>query len=119
LVGFQDVDYRGTLREGQVNVYGTSELTCKYACGPAYWLSRRAMQAIVDSPLPETPYEDRATGYALTLAGIPLTESCDLCTCLCKDCLTSPREYIQFHVEEPAWRERFLQKHGIRQLQLP
>jgi hypothetical protein len=119
LVGFQDVDYRGTLREGQVNVYGTSELTCKYACGPAYWLSRRAMQAIVDSPLPETPYEDRATGYALTLAGIPLTESNDLMTCLCKDCLISPRKYIQFHVEEPAWRERFLQKHGIRQLQLP
>jgi galactosyltransferase len=119
LTGFQDADYRGTLREGQVNVYGTSELTCKYACGPAYWLSRRAMQTIVDSPLPATPYEDRATGYALIQSGIPLTESNDLCTCLCKDCLTNPRKYIQFHVEEPAWRERFLQKHGIRQLQLP
>jgi hypothetical protein len=113
LAGFQDVDYRGTLREGQVSVYGTSELTCKYACGPAYWLSRRAMKAILDSPIPETPYEDRATGYMLIQAGIPLTESQDLMTCLCKDCLTQPRNYIQFHVEEPAWRQRFLVKHGI------
>jgi hypothetical protein len=114
LAGFIPVDYRGTLREGEVNTYGTSELTCKYACGPAYWLSRRAMQVIVDSPLPATPYEDRATGYALTTAGVLLTESTDLMTCLCKDCLTSPRKFIQFHVEEPAWRQRFLEKHGIK-----
>jgi hypothetical protein len=119
LAGFVPADYRGTLREGQVMQYGTSELTCKYACGPAYWLSRRAMKAILDSPIPATPYEDRATGYMLIQAGIPLTESQDLMTCLCKDCLTSPRKYIQFHVEEPAWRQRFLEKHGIRHLQLP
>jgi hypothetical protein len=113
LAGFVPADYRGTLREGQVMQYGTSELTCQYACGPAYWLSRRAMKAILDSPIPATPYEDRATGYMLIQAGIPLTESQDLMTCLCKDCLTSPRKYIQFHVEEPAWRQRFLEKHGI------
>ena len=114
LAGFVPADYRGTLREGQVMQYGTSELTCKYACGPAYWLSRRAMRAILDSPIPATPYEDRATGYMLIQAGIPLTESTDLMTCLCKDCLTQPRKYIQFHVEEPAWRQRFLEKHGIK-----
>jgi hypothetical protein len=117
LASFGPADYRGTLREGQVQQYGKNpELTCKYACGPAYWLSRRAMKAILDSPIPATPYEDRATGYMLIQAGIPLTESQDLMTCLCKDCLTSPRKYIQFHVEEPAWRDRFLQNHGIRQL---
>jgi hypothetical protein len=112
LASFVPVDYRGALCEGQVGIYKRGEATIRYACGPAYWLSRRAMQAILDSPMPATPYEDRATGYTLIQAGIPLTASTDLMNCLHRDCLDSPRNYIQFHVEDPQWRERFLQKYA-------
>jgi hypothetical protein len=112
LASFVPVDYRGALCEGQVGIYKRGEATIRYACGPAYWLSRRAMQAILDSLMPATPYEDRATGYTLIQAGIPLTESTDLMNCLRRDCLDSPLNYLQFHVEDPQWRERFLQKYG-------
>ena len=113
LANFKAVDYRGSMREGQVKRFGQEpELTVKYACGPAYWLSRRAMEAILDSPVPATPYEDRATGYMLAQAGIPLTESNDLMTCLCKTCLAQPGNYSMFHVEESHWKAKFLEKYG-------
>lgn len=113
LAGFLPVDYRGNMRQGQVKRFGEEpELTVKYACGPAYWLSRKAMKAILDSPIPATPYEDRATGYMLSQAGIQLTESTELMTCLCKDCLASPGNYSMFHVEQDHWKEKFLAKYG-------
>jgi|SRR5580692_12085237 hypothetical protein len=112
LAGFLPVDYRGNMREGQVKRFGEEpELTVKYACGPCYILSRKAMEAIINSPEPATPYEDRATGYVLSLAGIPLTESTELMTCLCKHCLAQPGNYAQFHVEEDGWREKFLAQY--------
>lgn len=113
LAGFLPVDYRGNMREGQVKRFGEEpELTVKYACGPAYWLSRRAMEAILNAPEPATPYEDRATGYLLSLAGIPLTESTELMTCLCKTCLAQPGNYSMFHVETDSWKQKFLAKYG-------
>jgi hypothetical protein len=113
LANFLPVDYRGNMREGQVKRFGEEpELTVKYACGPAYWLSRRAMEVIINSPEPATPYEDRATGYVLAQAGIPLTESTELMTCLCKDCLAKTGNYAQWHVETDAWKEKFLAKYG-------
>lgn len=113
LANFLPMDYRGNMREGQVKRFGEEpELTVKYACGPAYWLSRRAMEAILNAPEPATPYEDRATGYVLSQAGIPLTESTELMTCLCKDCLARPGNYAQWHVETPEWRQKFLEKYG-------
>lgn len=113
LANFQPVDYRGNMREGQVKRFGEEpELTVKYACGPCYWLSRKAMEAIINSPEPATPYEDRATGYVLSQAGIPLTESIELMTCLCKDCLAQPGNYAQWHVETESWREKFLAKYA-------
>ena len=113
LAGFLPVDYRGNMRNGQVKRFGEEpELTVKYACGPAYWLSRKAMEAILNSPEPATPYEDRATGYMLSQAGIPLTESTELMTCLCKDCLASPGNYSMFHVEQDHWKQKFLAKYG-------
>jgi hypothetical protein len=113
LANFQSVDYRGNMREGQVKRFGEEpELTVKYACGPCYWLSRKAMEAILNSPEPATPYEDRATGYVLAQAGIPLTESTELMTCLCKDCLAKTGNYAQWHVETESWREKFLAKYG-------
>jgi len=113
LANFLPVDYRGNMREGQVKRFGQEpELTVRYACGPAYWLSHHAMEAILNSPQPDTPYEDRATGYVLSLAGIPLTESLELMTCLCKTCLSQPGNYSMWHVEEAHWREKFLAKYG-------
>ena len=113
LANFLPVDYRGNMREGQVKRFGEEpELTVKYACGPMYWLSRKAMEAIINSPEPATPYEDRATGYVLSQAGIPLTESTELMTCLCKDCLAKTGNFAQWHVETPEWREKFLAKYG-------
>lgn len=113
LADFLPVDYRGNMRNGQVKRFGEEpELTVKYACGPAYWLSRKAMEAILNSPEPATPYEDRATGYMLSQAGIQLTESTELMTCLCKDCLASPGNYSMFHVEQDHWKEKFLAKYG-------
>ena len=113
LASFQPVDYFGNMREGQVKRFGEEpELTVRYACGPAYQLSRRAMEAILNAPQPETPYEDRATGFILSQAGIPLTESTELMTCLCKDCLASPGNYSMFHVEQDHWKQKFLVKYG-------
>lgn len=113
LANFLPVDYRGNMREGQVKRFGEEpELTVKYACGPCYWLSRKAMEAIINSPEPATPYEDRATGYVLSEAGIPLTESTELMTCLCKDCLAKTGNFAQWHVETESWREKFLAKYG-------
>jgi hypothetical protein len=113
LANFLPVDYRGNMREGQVKRFGEEpELTVKYACGPMYWLSRKAMEAIINSEQPATPYEDRATGYVLAQAGIPLTESTELMTCLCKDCLAKTGNYAQWHVETESWREKFLAKYG-------
>ena len=113
LANFVSVDYRGNLREGQVKRFGQEpELTCKFCCGPCYWLSRKAMEAIINSPEPATPYEDRATGYVLSQAGIPLTESTELMTCLCKDCLAKTGNYAQWHVETDSWKQKFLEKYG-------
>jgi Galactosyltransferase len=114
LRGFLPVDYRGSLREGQVYRYGTSKETSRYAAGPCYWLSRKAMEAIINSPQPDTPYEDRATGYVLAQAGIPLTESTELMSPLKKDCLTNPGQYAQFHCETQSWREKFLAKYETK-----
>jgi hypothetical protein len=114
LGGFLPVDYRGSLREGQVYRYGTSKETSRYAAGPCYWLSRKAMEAIINSPQPDTPYEDRATGYVLAQAGIPLTESTELMSPLKKDCLTNPGQYAQFHCETQSWREKFLAKYETK-----
>ena len=45
-----------------------------YASGGAYWLSRKAMQAILDTPFVEDFAEDRLVGHALASNGIKLTE---------------------------------------------
>ena len=51
LANFLPVDYRGNMREGQVKRFGEEpELTVKYACGPMYWLSRKAMKPSLTAP---------------------------------------------------------------------
>lgn len=114
LAGFDPTaDYRGLKCEGQYGTFKRGELAIVYACGPAYWISRKSMKAVLDSPIPTTPYEDRAMGDMLATNGIALTPSTELMVCLCRDCLTVTKPWAQAHVEDPTWRERFRQKYQL------
>ena len=95
------------MREGQVKRFGEEpELTVRYGCGPCISVLPPRNGSHHEQPQPATPYEDRATGYVLSQAGIPLTESTELMTCLCKDCLAKTGNYAQWHVETESWRQK-------------
>ena len=55
-----------------------------YASGGCYWLSRRCMEIIANTPLTEDFAEDRWVGNTLGKAGIKLTELPDYHSCTVK-----------------------------------
>lgn len=58
-----------------VPTYSPGTFPNDYASGGAYWLSRRAMQAVLDTPfIAEDFAEDRLVGHALAANEIKLTE---------------------------------------------
>lgn len=119
LAGFDPAaDYRGTKNTGHYGINNSPDhkREIDFACGPAYWLSRKAMGVVLESPTPSTPYEDRAMGDMLTKGGIPLIPSSELQVCLCRNCLTVTKPWAQVHVEDPQWRERFRLKFGLQLL---
>lgn len=91
---FCTTDYKG---------YQVSAADGPYASGTAYWVSRRAMQLIVDEPWSGDWAEDKRTGKILAAHGIVLENDERFHCCHCADCLRSfPEEKrISSHTVSP------------------
>jgi hypothetical protein len=75
---FGNDDYRG---------FEVEAATGKYASGTAYWISRRAMETVVNTKLNSEEWaEDKAVGAALHKNGIVLVNDCHFQCCHCPGC---------------------------------
>lgn len=91
---FRPTDYKG---------YQVSAVDGPYASGTAYWVSRRAMQLIVNEPWNGDWAEDKWVGKTLLKHGIALENDERFHCCHCADCLRSfPEEKrISSHTVSP------------------